>query len=161
MANFNILKGKILTKVEVLNVDEKIIFTTSDGMEYAMYHREDCCESVLIEDICGDFKDLYNQPLIIAEESSNRDDPKNEYDESHTWTFYKLVTNLGSVTIRWYGTSNGYYSEGVDFITICYGCKEETFNDSYFCSECNEKVAKYIPVEQKLKWWKEKYGKNT
>jgi hypothetical protein len=157
MANFNVLEGKILTNVEVLDVDEKILFTTNDGMKYIMYHQDDCCETVTIDDICGDFYDLYNQPIIIAEESSNNDDPKDSSDESFTWTFYKLVTNLGAVTIRWYGTSNGYYSESVDFFAVCYGCGEENAYNGSFCSECNDKIAKYIPVEQRLKWWKEKY----
>lgn len=108
------LVGKTLVEVNN-NGDESIEFICSDGSIYLMYHRQDCCESVYIEEIHGDLQELLNSPVLFAEESSNSE---SDNDGSVTWTFYKISTVKHSVTIRWYGTSNGYYSESVDFEQI-------------------------------------------
>ena len=117
-SNIEELKGRILTQIEVN--DDEILFTCDNGDKYLMYHYQDCCESVYIEDISGDIQQLVGSPLVMAEEVSNVDEGSkdDECDDSYTWTYYKFANNNVYVTIRWYGTSNGYYSESVDFIKL-------------------------------------------
>jgi hypothetical protein len=125
MSDVSELVGKILAAVDVVREDDdQITFTCEGGQVFRMYHSQDCCESVHIEDIVGDVQDLVGAPILAAEEASNSDVPKIDPkypgydDESFTWTFYKFRTIKGSVDIRWYGSSNGYYSESVDFEEI-------------------------------------------
>ena len=118
MAEFSELLGKIIIKIErVLDRDEEVILIhLSNGAIYKQFHEHDCCESVTIDDINGDLNDLVGYPLLQAEESSS--DASNSNTDSATWTFYKMATRKGYVTIRWYGTSNGYYSERATFDKI-------------------------------------------
>lgn len=115
----NVLEGKTLEKIEQIG-DDELIFTTTEGEQYKMFHSQSCCESVYIEDICGEFNDLIGSPILMAEEVTNMEDPGPlpGGEESYTWTFYKLATIKGYVTLRWYGSSNGYYSESVDFVKL-------------------------------------------
>ena len=118
MTDFSILQGKTLTSITGHEGDSEIIFTCTDGTKYQLLHYQDCSESVIVESVVGDYSDLLNTPILLAEESSSTDCPpgSNEGDEdSNTWTFYKLRTIKGSVDIRWHGSSNAYYSERVDF----------------------------------------------
>lgn len=109
------LRDKILVDIKVH--DDAITFTTSTGDVYDMYHSQDCCESVCIDDIVGNVTDLIGRPILIAEEVEGVTpaDFEADHHESYTWTFYKLATIKGYVDIRWFGSSNGYYSESVDF----------------------------------------------
>ena len=116
---FEQFKGKIFKSVEVSEDNAAIVFEDTNGDRYLMYHRQDCCESVYIEDIAGDLQSLVGHEIMQAEEICNEDRNKlDDWDESYTWTYYKLATSNGYVTIRWYGTSNGYYSESVDLIKV-------------------------------------------
>jgi hypothetical protein len=118
--NFEVLKGLTLSEVDVS--DSMIRFVTVDGEVYNMYHQQDCCESVTVESVVGDIEDLIGEEILVAEESSSCDNPEDadvsECQESFTWTFYKLATRKGYVDIRWYGESNGYYSESVSMYKV-------------------------------------------
>lgn len=91
-------------------------FTKDNGDKWAMFHDQDCCEEVYLEDIVGELDDLIGSPLLVAYVETSDDAPLNDYEDSWTWTFYRFATIKGSVVLRWYGTSNGYYSESVDFM---------------------------------------------
>ena len=108
----NLLVGKTLEKVFEQGSDE-LHFVVNDSEAYMLYHSQDCCESVYLEDVSGNLEDLIGSPILQAEEvSGEAHDPG---AESYTWTFYKIATIKGSVTLRWLGISNGYYSESVNF----------------------------------------------
>lgn len=117
---FSFLTGRQLRSIDGGKGSDQLIFTDYAGNVFRMLHHGDCCECVEIEDICGDFSDVINETILLAEEVESGENPEgfvpDEYEpESFTWTFYKLSTIKGHVTIRWYGTSNGYYSESVSF----------------------------------------------
>ena len=110
---FSELKGKMFSDIKGLsNGGECVGFYIGGKLSYVLAHLQECCEHVFIEDVCGDVSDLIGSEILMAEEASDYDAGRlEEWDESYTWTFYKLATIKGYVTIRWYGSSNGYYGE--------------------------------------------------
>lgn len=126
---FGTLVGLVLTKVERFG-DERIEFESADGRVFIMHHYQNCCECVEIEDIVGDLQDLIGESILLAEAVDGETAQPagwqpGEYDDSFTWTFYKLATRKGYVDIRWFGSSNGYYSEAVDFVELAQKADQE------------------------------------
>jgi hypothetical protein len=112
---FQEMIGTTMSSVKRLDVSDgdELHFIDTKGNLYRFYHQQDCCEGVYIEDICGDLDDLVGSPILVAQGYSNH--PDNDEDISSTWTFYTFRTVKGTVSVRWYGSSNGYYSESVNY----------------------------------------------
>ena len=98
--------------------NDELIFNFADGKTLTFFHDQECCESVGIEDICGDINDLIGTPLLKAYWSTKEPTAEEQrsiyYDDCVLWTFYHFATIKGAVTIRWAGASNGYYGVQVD-----------------------------------------------
>jgi len=139
---FEQLKGKTISEMTGCWVgSEEIEFYTKDGQHFRLTYHQECCASCSVEEIVGDVRDLIGSPILLAEDVSSKEpdeatlaERRSEYEkygknyhyttfdhflssqyESETWCFYKLSTIKGSVTIRWYGSSNGCYSESATF----------------------------------------------
>ena len=105
------LIGKVFTKVYK---DDETIVLENDEQTYELAHDQCCCEDVTIDDIWGDLSNLENAEITYSERTTSEDNPKPDSYGSSTWTFFKIATVKGWVDIRFYGTSNGYYSEDAD-----------------------------------------------
>jgi len=152
LIDFETLNGKTLKSISV-NLNKQILFTTTDDEQFLMYHNQDCCESVHIEDVVGDWNDLIGTPILKAEESSNSDDPpvESKYEpDSYTWTYYKLATIKGYVDIRWFGESNGYYSEDVSFYKVVNGHVDPTEIKDAVHYNGHSSVLNIIPPETQI-----------
>jgi hypothetical protein len=114
--NFSDLVGKTLVSAE--NTDDVLTMRLADGTVCELYHEQDCCENVFIDDVNGNFEDLIGEPLTIATEEEPELAAKEAGDDSFTWTRFTLGTAHKQVSILWYGVSNGYYSESVYFRVV-------------------------------------------
>jgi hypothetical protein len=119
------LIGKTITAIRGMEAgSERIEFDCADGSKWQMMYHDDCCASCSVEDVCGDVADLIGSQVVRAEVPSSLDNfdeekaAKGDSDympESYTWTFVILGTAKGTLTLRWFGSSNGYYSESPTF----------------------------------------------
>jgi hypothetical protein len=104
---------------------DEVTIKFTDGSCLKFYHKQDCCETVLLEDFDATPEDLVNAKIISIEErisNSNENEikPLNTLDQSYTWSFYVIKTSKFTMTMRWYGESNGWYSETVDIDYLHY-----------------------------------------
>lgn len=107
--------GRVMKSIVGEKGSFEMVFLSEGGECFRFWHEQDCCERVCVEDVCGDISDLIGSPIVTAEEVSSDDEPALQGTESCTWTFYRFATVKGTVTVRWLGESNGYYSESVSF----------------------------------------------
>jgi hypothetical protein len=108
------LIGKTIVSVSISQSNNEIFFTTSDNETYKMYHDQDCCESVAIGSFEGNTEDLIGQKVIKANEEVDSSG-EGEFGESSTTTKFFIESAKGRIEITWHGSSNGYYSESVNF----------------------------------------------
>lgn len=113
--SFKNLEGKTLSSVEKIK-NNVLIFKTEDGLKFAMYHEQDCCERVYLE-TCSELNDILKSEIVKAEISSSR--KREDWGDVCQWTFYRITTKDGGfASLRWYGESNGYYSTSVSFCQL-------------------------------------------
>ena len=113
----NQIKDFVGLTVSAVHCDgqSEIFIKFSNGEIACIQHIQDCCESVGIERIDGDFKSLVGKKLVDCSEERG-DDPEwyvwRGYRESYTWTIQKFVAEDGcAATVYWLGESNGHYGE--------------------------------------------------
>lgn len=115
------IEGYIIISINGLEKgSDRVSIVTTNGT-LTMYHLADCGEEVSLDDFEGDLSDLVGKVVVSAEVVIDPEtgDPNHEKivknhprsDDSETWTFYTIRTTGGDLWMRWFGTSNGYYSE--------------------------------------------------
>ena len=72
------LNGKILKHIQ--SSTDRLVFITDKNEKYLMFHQQDCCEDVQLEDVNGDLDDLLGVPILDAREEMSQ-------AEESTWTF--------------------------------------------------------------------------
>ena len=105
--HFHELKGHTIREISHGN-DEVLI--TTDNVKLRLMHRQECCESVILDKVIGDTNALVGNVVTFVEDDSVSD--STGYDEKETSTF---VIRCGDIEVKFIfeGESNGYYGTGV------------------------------------------------
>lgn len=114
MSDISQLIGCRVWQVDTETIDPNLlVLHLTNGDVAHFFHVQDCCESVYLADITGDLDDLLDAEIYDAREDCETGGEHG--DSTYTWTFYNIRTSKGTITLRFNGESNGYYSESVDF----------------------------------------------
>ena len=103
------LKGKKIESVEKTQYSEKVRIKTTEG-DLILWHDQSCCEDVHLAEGYEDLKDLVGSTVRKAHKATSDKDARYGIE---MWTFYITRTDKGDATLRWVGTSNGYYAVDV------------------------------------------------
>lgn len=101
------LVGETIASVTHVENDEKIVFHFNSGRIVKMYHDQDCCEDVRIEDITGDLQSLVGETIREIDQSFG--EIVGEGVDRGERTTFTITTDRRSIQIIWKGFSNGYY----------------------------------------------------
>lgn len=121
--DYNILSNEIVKDIKYKKDDSLIVGVSiilESGRRINIDHFQECCEVVQLVDVAGGkLEDIIGERLIkvnlSSRENKDEDDGTYEicYDYSNVWTFITISTFNTDLTLRWHGSSNGYYSENM------------------------------------------------
>ncbi len=118
------LRGRTIDKVIGLEKDSEVVeIITACGKVFKFFHDQDCCEEVKLVDFDLNPDELVgayvtSAYLSTSSDQSGKEIKPSEDSESWTWSFYRIVTDKGTLSMRWLGESNGWYSESVELVII-------------------------------------------
>ena len=147
---FDELIGKTPWKIEQHTDEEGDVISLEihfDDLTCVDFYNEETggpndCRAILV-DVEGELDDLIGRPLTVCEavnQEGGTGDPR-----WNTWTFYRLASDQGFVTLRWGGASNGYYCEEV----IAYIGKDSSSEEyeQYMAQKQHQAISQEVNVD--------------
>lgn len=109
------MEGKEILEIQGLKKGSKEVnFISTDGEIFKMTHIQDSGENVSLEEFSCSFDPSEKCKILKMEIRESIKEP--EYGRIQ-WTMYDFQTDKGFLQLRWYGVSNGWYSEDVDILS--------------------------------------------
>lgn len=111
--NFDkISKYEYCDRREQQSIEEGAVIFKNDNITVFFTHDQDCCECVQFESIDIPFEELQGHKILSAKcRTTIRE--TDDGDNRDTWYIFD-VEGVGTATMRWSGSSNGWYSTMVD-----------------------------------------------